>query len=192
MDRAKAEKAVRELLGALGENPDRPGLEETARRVTDFYQEFFWGLSRDPKAELESGIFQSSKESPTTEGGMVATKGINFHSLCEHDLLPFFGKVGIVYIPDGGRIAGFSQLVRTVEVLSHRPQLQERLTSQVADTIQEVLRPKGVLVLMEAEQLCLSMRGLKKPGIVTITSAFTGILKEETTRAEALTLLKGR
>lgn len=192
MDRAKAEKAVRELLESIGEDPDRPGLAETARRVADFYREFFSGLSRDPQAELKSGIFQSSEGSPTTEGGMVATKDINFHSLCEHDLLPFFGKVGIVYIPDGGRIAGFSQLARTVEIFSHRPQLQERLTSQVADTIQEVLRPKGVLVLVEAEQLCLSMRGLKKPGIVTVTSAFTGILKEEATRAEALTLLKGR
>jgi GTP cyclohydrolase I len=192
VNKAKVEKAVRELLEALGEGPDRPQLKETARRVADFYQEFFWGLSRDPKAELESGIFQTSGGSLPTEAGMVATKAISFYSLCEHDLLPFFGKVGIVYIPEGGRIAGFSQLVRTVEILSHRPQLQERLTSQVADTIQEVLRPKGVFVLVEAEQLCLSMRGLKKPGIVTVTSAFTGILKEEATRAEALTLLKGR
>lgn len=192
MDRAKAEKAARELLEALGEDPDRPGLGETARRVADFYREFFSGLSRDPEAELRSGILHSSEGPPTTEGGMVATKNINFHSLCEHDLLPFFGKVDIVYIPDGDRIVGFSQLARTVEILSHRPQLQERLTSQIADTIQEVLKPKGVLVLVEAEQLCLSMRGLKKPGIATITSAFTGILKTEANRAEALTLLKGR
>jgi GTP cyclohydrolase I len=192
VDRAKLEKAVRELLEALGEDLSRPGLAQTARRVADSYQELFSGLSRDPRAELKAGLFGDPDGSLLDRGEMVAAKGISFYSLCEHDLLPFFGKVDIVYLPDGGRIVGFSRLARTVEILSHRPQVQEHLTAQIADAVQEVLEPRGVLVIVEAEQLCLSMRGLKKPGIVTVTSAFTGTLNEEGTRAEALALLKER
>ncbi|MCK4224453.1 MAG: GTP cyclohydrolase I FolE [candidate division Zixibacteria bacterium] len=184
MDKDKIQKAVRMILEAVGEDPERDGLCDTPRRVADFYQEIFAGLSENPEAQIKLYSAPNQDE-------MIIVKDIFFHSLCEHHLLPFFGKAHIAYIPTDNQITGFSRLVRVIEVLSRRPQLQERLTAEIADVLMKVLKPKGVLVIMEAEQMCLSMRGLKKPGSVTITSAMRGTLKEDALRKEAFSLIKG-
>jgi len=172
------------ILEAVGEDPQREGLKDTPRRVADFYEEIFAGLNENPQDHLKLYSAPNQDE-------MVIVKDIFFHSLCEHHLLPFFGKAHIAYIPSDNKITGFSRLVRVIEVLARRPQLQERLTAQVADTLMEVLKPKGVLVVIEAEQMCLTMRGLKKPGSVTITSAMRGTLKKDALRKEAFALIKG-
>lgn len=184
MDKRKIRKAVRMILEAVGEDPKRDGLRDTPKRVANFYQEIFAGLSEDPQAQLKLYSAPNQDE-------MIIAKDIFFHSLCEHHLLPFFGKAHIAYVPTDNKITGFSRLVRVVEVLARRPQLQERLTAQIADVLMKVLSPKGVLVIMEAEQMCLTMRGLKKPGSVTITSAVRGTLKKNALRKEALALIKG-
>jgi len=184
MDKEKIQKAVRMILEAVGEDPERAGLRDTPRRVADFYKEIFAGLSEDPQAQIKLYSAPNQDE-------MVIAKDIFFHSLCEHHLLPFFGKAHIAYIPTDNQITGFSRLVRVIEVLARRPQLQERLTAQIADVLMKVLKPKGVLVIMEAEQMCLTMRGLKKPGSVTITSAMRGTLKKDALRKEAFSLIKG-
>jgi GTP cyclohydrolase I len=184
MDKKKIQKAVRMILEAVGENPKRDGLCDTPRRVADFYQEMFAGLSQDPENELKLYSAPNQDE-------MIIAKDIFFHSLCEHHLLPFFGKAHIAYIPTDNKITGFSRLVRVIKVLARRPQLQERLTAEIADVLMKVLKPKGVLVIMEAEQMCLSIRGLRKPGSVTVTSAVRGEMKKVSLRREAFTLIKG-
>lgn len=184
MDKQKIQEAVRAILKATGEDINRQGLKDTPRRVADFYEEIFSGLNKNPGKEIKL-------HSAPDHDGMIIAKDISFHSLCEHHLLPFFGKVHIAYLPQDNRITGFSRLARVVEVLAHRPQLQERLTSQIADALMDSLDPRGVLVIVEAEQLCLTMRGVRKPGSLTITTAAKGEMKKEKLRSEALTLIKG-
>ncbi len=185
MNKRKIEKAVKMILEAVGEDPQREGLKDTPRRVADFYEEIFAGLNENPQDQLKLYSAPNQDE-------MIIVKDIFFHSLCEHHLLPFFGKAHIAYIPSDNKITGFSRLVRVIEVLARRPQLQERLTAQVADTLMEVLKPKGVLVVIEAEQMCLTMRGLKKHGSVTITSAIRGTLRKDALRKEAFALIKSK
>lgn len=193
MDKRKIEKAVKMILEAVGEDPQREGLKETPKRVADFYEEIFAGLSENPRSQLKLYSTRTGARMGTpNQDEMIIAKDIFFHSLCEHHLLPFFGKAHIAYIPSNNKITGFSKLVRVVEVLARRPQLQECLTIQIADTLMEVLKPKGVLVVIEAEQMCLTMRGLKKPGSVTITSAIRGTLRKNALRKEAFALIKGR
>jgi GTP cyclohydrolase I len=184
MDKDKIRKAVRMILEAVGEDPKRDGLRDTPKRVADFYEEIFAGLTEDPQAQIKLYSAPNQDE-------MIIAKDIFFHSLCEHHLLPFFGKAHIAYIPTDNQITGFSRLVRVIEVFARRPQLQERLTTEIADVLMKVLKPKGVLVILEAEQMCLTMRGLKKPGSVTITSAVRGALKKDALRKEAFSLIKG-
>lgn len=192
MDKDKIQKAVKMILEAVGEDGKREGLKDTPRRVADFYEEIFAGLSEDPEGQIKLYSAQTGGH-PTApnQDEMIIAKDIFFYSLCEHHLLPFFGKAHIAYIPSDNQITGFSRLVRVIEVLARRPQLQERLTAQIADVLMKVLKPKGVLVIMEAEQMCLTMRGLRKPGSATITSAVRGDLKKEALRKEAFSLIKG-
>jgi GTP cyclohydrolase IA len=183
LDRARIEKAVREILLAIGENPSREGLKDTPKRVAKMYEEIFSGLAVDPNDTIT--IFE-------TEGHeeMVILRDIPFYSMCEHHLLPFNGKAHVAYIPRKDRLAGLSKLARVVETISRRPQLQERITTQIADTLMKVLRPQGVLVIVEAEHLCMTMRGVKKPGSSMTTSAVRGVFqKSEITRKEALQLI---
>lgn len=192
MDKEKIQKAVRMILEAVGEDGKREGLKDTPRRVADFYEEIFAGLSEDPEGQIKLYSAQTGgRPTAPNQDEMIIARDIFFHSLCEHHLLPFFGKAHIAYIPSDNQITGFSRLVRVIEVLARRPQLQERLTAQIADVLMKVLKPKGVLVIMEAEQMCLTMRGLRKPGSVTITSAVRGDLKKEALRKEAFSLIKG-
>ncbi|MCM8778857.1 MAG: GTP cyclohydrolase I FolE [Candidatus Omnitrophica bacterium] len=185
MDKKKIEKAMRDILEAIGEDPYRKDLKGTPRRVAEMYAEIFSGIKHDPTRELEVVLDQKHEE-------IILLKGIPLYSVCEHHLLPFFGRVHIAYIPKEGRVTGLSKLVRVIEILSKRLQVQERLTTQIAEIIMEKLKPLGVMVIVEAEHLCLSMRGIKKPGILTVTSAVRGIFKEnEKTRSETLMLIKG-
>jgi len=185
MDRARIEEAVERLLEAIGEDPRREGLKDTPRRVADMCQEIFAGISADPRKQLR--IFTTRNQDE-----MILLRDIPFYSMCEHHLLPFFGSAHVAYIPDHDRVTGFSHLVRVVDTMSRRPQLQERLTTDIADIIMEVLEPKGVLVVIEAEHLCMTMRGVKKLGSVTTTSAMRGAMRREATRAEAFSLIKGQ
>ncbi len=185
MNKKKIEKAIEMILDAIGEDSKRDGLRSTPKRVAELFEEIFSGIKKDPKKELKLYSFPNHDE-------MVIAKDITFNSSCEHHLLPFFGRVHIVYTPDKGRITGFSRLARVVEVLAHRPQLQERLTSQIADVLMEVLKPKGVLIIIEAEQLCLTIRGVKKPGVNIITTASRGTLKDDKKKSEALALIKDK
>ncbi len=180
------------ILEAVGENPRRDGLRDTPKRVADFYGEIFAGLSENPEAQVKLYSAQTgSRLTAPDQDEMIIAKNIFFHSLCEHHLLPFFGKVHIAYLPADNKITGFSRLVRVIEVLARRPQLQERLTAEIADVLMKILKPQGVLVIIEAEHMCLSMRGLKKPGSVTVTTAVRGKLKKAHLRKEAITLIKG-
>ncbi len=182
-DAAKIEAAVRLILEAIGEEPDRDGLRETPSRVARAYAELCWGVGRSPTEELDKFF-----ESETDE--MVVVRDIPFYSLCEHHLLPFHGRAHVAYIPSEGRITGLSKLARAVEIASRRPQVQERLTAEVADAIMAAMRPQGVLVCVEAEHLCMTMRGVRKPGTVAVTSAVRGaFLEDPATRAEAFSLL---
>jgi GTP cyclohydrolase I len=184
MNKNKIEKAVRQILEAIGENPKRKDLLETPRRVADMYEEIFSGIKQDPEKELEVILEQKHHE-------VILLRGIPLYSVCEHHLLPFTGRVNIAYIPKNGRVTGLSKLARVVDVLSRRPQVQERLTTQIAEIIMGKLNPLGVMVVIEAEHLCMSMRGVRKPGVMTITSAVRGIFKEnQKTRSEALALMK--
>jgi len=184
MDKKRIEKAVREILAAIGENPKRKDLLDTPKRVAQMYEEIFSGIKKDPEKELEVILDQKHNE-------IILLKGIPLYSVCEHHLLPFIGKANIAYIPKNGRVTGLSKLARVVDILSRRPQVQERLTTQVADIVMSKLRPLGVMVMVEAEHLCMSMRGVRKPGTMTVTSAVRGIFKEnEKTRSEALALIK--
>jgi GTP cyclohydrolase IA len=184
VDRERIEKAVREILEAVGEDPDRDGLVRTPERVAAMYEEIFGGLSEDPARHL-TVTFEAEHDE------MVMVRDIPLFSLCEHHLVPFAGRAHVAYIPgDDGRITGLSKIARLVEGFARRPQVQERLTTQVADALVETLRPSGVLVMIEAEHLCMSMRGVKKPGALTITSAVRGLFKTNAaTRAEALELI---
>ncbi|MDD2717890.1 MAG: GTP cyclohydrolase I FolE [Candidatus Wallbacteria bacterium] len=181
----KIENAFRVILEAIGENPDREGLKDTPSRIARMYDEFFWGLKANPEDALNV-FFQEDHEE------IVLIRDIPLYSICEHHFLPFHGNAHIAYIPKNGRITGLSKLARVLDVLAHRPQLQERLTSQVADILMKKLKPQGVLVVIEAEHMCMSMRGVKKPGSITVTSAIRGIFeKDAPARAEALKLIKG-
>jgi len=179
LDRQKIMSAIEMILEAIGEDPQREGLRETPRRVADMYEEIFTGLDEDPGTHLKVGFEEQHKE-------MIVLRDIPFHSMCEHHLLPFVGKAHVGYIP-AGRIVGLSKLARVVEGFARRPQLQERLTSQIADAIDDAIRPTGVGVVIEAQHFCMIMRGVKKPGSVMITSAMRGLFRNNApTRAEFL------
>lgn len=183
IDREKIQQAVRMILEAVGEDPEREGLVETPRRVAAMYEEIFAGLYEDVGNHLEV-VFNEGHEE------MVLVKDIPFHSMCEHHLLPFHGRAHVAYIPRGGRVTGLSKLARVVEGFARRPQMQERLTSQVADTLMERLRPEGVAVVIEAEHMCMNMRGVNKPGSKTVTSAVRGVFRVDArTRAETFSLI---
>ena len=185
-DEARAEAAVRELLLAVGEDPDREGLRETPARVARAYQEIFAGLRQEPEDVLTTTFDLGHEE-------MVLVRDIEVYSTCEHHLVPFHGVAHVGYIPStDGRITGLSKLARLVEVYARRPQVQERLTTQVADALVRLLEPRGGLVVVECEHLCMSMRGVRKPGSRTVTSAVRGIMQNPATRAEAMSLIAGR
>ncbi|SHJ17714.1 GTP cyclohydrolase I [Geosporobacter subterraneus DSM 17957] len=184
MDKTKIERAVRDILEAIGEDPDREGLRDTPKRIARMYGEIFAGLKADPKDHLEI-YFEEEKHEE-----LVLVKDIPFYSVCEHHLVPFYGKAHIGYIPKGGKLTGLSKLARVLETVSKRPQLQERLTATIADTIMEKLNPYGVIVVVEAEHMCMTMRGVKKPGSKTLTSAVRGIFQDDAkSRAEAMALI---
>ena len=184
VDLLRIEKAVREILLAIGEDPEREGLLETPRRVALMYEELFAGLHLDVRTVLK--VFQEKDHDE-----MVLVGDIPFYSMCEHHLLPFIGQAHVAYIPNSGRVLGLSKIARIVDLMSRKPQLQERLTSQIADTIVEAVDPHGVAVLVEAEHLCITMRGIRKPGSLTITSALRGLCKSDArSRAEAMALLQ--
>ncbi len=186
VDVPRAEAAVRELLLAIGEDPDRDGLQETPGRVARAYEEFFMGLRQDP-ADVLGTVFELGHEE------MILVKDIELYSTCEHHLVPFHGVAHVAYIPgEDGRITGLSKLARLVDVYAKRPQVQERLTTQVADALVEHLGARGVLVVVEAEHLCMSMRGVRKPGSRTVTSAVRGVMRDGATRAEAMSLIVGK
>lgn len=183
VDIDRIEKAVREILLAIGENPDRDGLQKTPKRVARMYAEVFAGLQEDPEHHLKVQFETGHDE-------MVMVRDIPFYSMCEHHLMPFVGRAHVAYIPgERGMITGLSKLARLVEAYARRPQVQERLTTQVADKLMEVLEPRGTLVVVEAEHQCMSMRGVQKPGSLTITSAVRGQFRNTATRAEAMHLI---
>ncbi|MCQ2752475.1 MAG: GTP cyclohydrolase I FolE [Coriobacteriales bacterium] len=186
IDHDRVEAAVKELLDAIGEDSNREGLLDTPARVARMYEELLYGNYEDPRIHLQKQFIESGYDE------MVIVKDIPFSSVCEHHLLPFYGKAHVAYIPKNGRITGLSKIARVVEGYSHRLQVQERLTGQVADAFVDVLDVQGVLVIMEAEHMCMTIRGIKKPGSVTVTSAVRGILLTDgKTREEALKLIKG-
>jgi GTP cyclohydrolase IA len=181
-DTAKLRKAVRQIIEAVGEDPEREGLLETPRRVADMYAEVFSGLRQDPADVLRVGFEVGHQE-------MVLVKDIPFYSMCEHHFLPFHGIAHVGYIPNG-RVVGLSKLARALEILARRPQLQERLTSQLADVIMSTLEPAGVAVVIKANHLCMTMRGIRKPGSLTVTSAMRGVFQRAAaTRAEFMALI---
>jgi GTP cyclohydrolase IA len=185
-DDARVQDAVRELLIALGEDPSREGLEETPRRVSALLGEFTSGRDIDPAALLTTVFSEDHDE-------MILVKDIPFHSMCEHHLAPFTGQAHVGYIPNkNGQVTGLSKLARVVDVVARRLQMQERLTTQVADAIEKALDPRGVIVVVEAEHMCMSMRGVQKPGHTTVTSAVRGVFRENVaTRAEAMSFIRG-
>ena len=187
VDLERAERAVRELLVAIGEDPTREGLQQTPARVARSYAEIFAGLHADPDDVLETTFDEHHDE-------LVLVKDIPLYSTCEHHLVTWHGTAAVGYVPgDDGRITGLSKLARLVDLYAKRPQVQERLTSQVADAVMRRLEPRGVIVVVEAEHLCMAMRGVRKPGARTMTSAVRGIFKSDPrTRAEALSLIIGR
>lgn len=184
IDRARIERAVGEILSAIGEDPKRDGLVATPARVARMYEEVFAGLHEDPASHLTT-TFEAGHDE------MVMVRDIPFTSLCEHHLVAFTGKAHVAYIPGAdGRITGLSKLARVVDGYARRPQVQERLTTQVADAMEAALAPRGVLVVVEAEHLCMSMRGVKKPGAITVTSAVRGLFRDNpSTRAEAMSFI---
>lgn len=184
VDKERIEKAVREILYAIGEDPDREGLIDTPKRMARMYEEIFSGLKEDPNKYLEVYFQDEHYEE------LVLIKDIPFYSMCEHHLVPFYGKAHVGYLPKGGRLTGLSKLARVVDTVAKRPQLQERLTATVADAIVEKLDPYGVIVVIEAEHMCMTMRGVKKPGSKTITSAVRGTLASDPkSRAEVLSMI---
>ena len=187
IDQRKIERAVLSIIEAIGEDPKREGLVDTPKRIAEMYGELFLGLGLDPKQELVVGYELGHRE-------MVIVRDIPFYSMCEHHLLPFYGVVHIGYIPNAdGRVVGLSKLARVVEIIASRPQIQERLTTEVADTIMEGLNPSGVAVVVQAEHLCMIMRGVKKPGSNIITSAIRGAFRSKAeSRAEFFSLIQGK
>jgi GTP cyclohydrolase I len=184
LDRTRLEGVIREFLLAIGEDPAREGLRETPRRIAEMYEEILGGLAIDPTEYLKVGFEVAHDE-------MVILRDIPFYSMCEHHFLPFHGQAHVGYVPDG-RVVGISKLARVVEGFARRPQIQEKLTSQIAEAIMEVLQPDGVAVVIEAEHLCITMRGVKKPGSRMVTSAMRGQFKRSSvTRAEFLSLVHG-
>jgi GTP cyclohydrolase I len=184
IDKDRIERAVREILVAIGEDPDRDGLSRTPSRVAEMYAEICAGLHDDPASHLLV-TFEAGHDE------MVMIRDIALYSICEHHLVPFHGRAHVAYIPGGdGRITGLSKIARLVDGFAKRPQVQERLTSQIADALVDTLMPRGALVVVEAEHLCMSMRGVRKPGAVTVTSAVRGIFKENAaTRSEAMSMI---
>jgi len=186
-DEAGIIKAVTSVIKAIGEDPKREGLVDTPRRVAEMYAELFMGLSMDPREELAVGYELGHRE-------MIIVRDIPFYSMCEHHLLPFYGTVDIGYIPDAtGRVVGISKFARVVEIVARRPQIQERMTTQIADTIADGIKPDGVGVVIQAEHMCMIMRGIKKPGSNIVTSAVRGTFRSKSeTRAEFFSLVKSR
>lgn len=185
VNKGRINKAFASIIEAIGENPSREGLEGTPRRIADMYADIFSGLDMDPKDALVVGFDEGHHE-------MVILKDIPFYSMCEHHFLPFFGLAHVGYIPKG-RIAGASKVARAVDILAKRPQLQERLTTQIAEAMVEALKPNGVAVVIEAEHMCMTMRGVRKPRSKIVTSAMRGLFRENpATRAEFMSLLQGR
>lgn len=185
VDQPRIEAAVREILIAIGENPDRDGLLDTPARVARAYSEIFGGLSQDP-AEHLSRVFEQESDGP------VVLRGIPFTSMCEHHLLPFVGTVDVAYLPSGGKVVGLSKLARTVEVFARRPQVQERLTGQIAQAIEENLRPAGVAVVVRSAHMCMSIRGVGKSGSEMVTTAMRGVYQTDVAqRREIMALMKG-
>jgi GTP cyclohydrolase I len=178
------QRSVADILKAIGEDPDREGLQLTPERVADMYAEIFSGIGRDPKDEIDV-VFELGHDE------MIMVRDIPFYSICEHHISPMVGKAHVAYIPNElGQITGISKLARVVDVASRRPQVQERLTTQIADAIEQALEPRGVFVVIEAEHLCMTMRGVRKPGSQTVTSAVRGIFRDnDATRAEAMGLI---
>ncbi|TAP28826.1 MULTISPECIES: GTP cyclohydrolase I FolE [Micrococcaceae] len=186
IDQPRIAAAVREILEAIGEDPNRDGLVDTPNRVAKAYAEFFAGLHQNAAEHLSTTFDIEHDE-------MVLVKDIPFYSTCEHHLVPFYGSAHIGYIPGkGGKVTGLSKLARLVEVYARRPQVQERLTTQIVDSLVEHLNPAGAIVVIECEHMCMSMRGVQKPGAKTVTSAVRGQLRETATRAEAMSLILGR
>lgn len=187
LDKKRIEGAFKEILIAIGEDPEREGLKETPARIARMYEEIFDGLNRDPREHVQVMFTEEDHDE------LVLVKDIPFYSMCEHHFVPFMGKAHVGYIPRDGKVVGLSKLARVVEDISKRPQLQERITKDVADIISEELEPYGVIVVIEAEHLCMSMRGVKKPGSKTVTSAVRGIFKSNNkTRAEAMSLINNK
>jgi GTP cyclohydrolase I len=184
IDKERVKAAVREFLAAIGEDPEREGLKETPDRVARMCEEIFAGVDEDPREVIK--IFQEDGHEE-----MVMVKDIPLYSICEHHLLPFIGVAHVVYIPNKGRIVGLSKLARIVDTIAKRPQIQESLTSEIADFLMETIKPHGVAVVVEAEHLCMTMRGVKKPGSKTVTSALRGIARTEAkTRSEVMALIR--
>ena len=186
-DEAKIKRAVTSIIEAIGESPGREGLRDTPARVAEMYAELFMGMAKDPREELDGGFELGHRE-------MVVLKDIPFYSMCEHHLLPFYGVAHVGYIPNAeGRIVGISKLARVVETIARRPQVQERMTTEIADAIDEGLKPAGVAVVIQAEHLCMVMRGIKKPGSNVITSAIRGAFRRRpASRAEFFSLIQGK
>lgn len=185
VDLPRIERAVREILAAVGEDPDRAGLLETPARVARMYAELFSGLRSTPAKHLQR-VF------PEQYDELVLVRDISFNSMCEHHLLPFIGHAHVGYLPRG-KVVGLSKLARVVEEVSHRPQVQERMTHQIADLLQQELDPKGVIVVIEAAHSCMTIRGIRKPGSLTITSAVRGLFKSnQSSRAEVMAFIQGR
>ena len=186
-DEARIKKAVKDIIESIGEDPKREGMKDTPQRVAEMYAELFQGLNKDPKEDLEVGFELGHRE-------MVVLKDIPFYSMCEHHLLPFFGVAHVGYIPnDEGRIVGISKLARVVETIARRPQVQERMTTQIADTIYTGLKTSGVGVVIQAEHMCMIMRGIKKPGSNVITSALRGTFRSKAaSRAEFFSIIQGK
>ncbi|HEX5947941.1 MAG TPA: GTP cyclohydrolase I FolE [Actinomycetota bacterium] len=184
-DAGKVEEGVRLILEGIGEDPGREGLKDTPRRVADMYREVFAGLHEDPEAVVDA-VFDVGHDE------MIMVRDITFSAFCEHHLVPFTGKAHVAYVPgEDGRITGLSKLARLVDLLAKRPQVQEKLTTEIADVLERTLKPRGVFVVIEAEHLCMSMRGVKKPGSETVTSAVRGVFRSDPrTRAEAMGLIR--
>ncbi|MFB5281983.1 GTP cyclohydrolase I FolE [Peribacillus sp. Hz7] len=184
VNHAKIEEAVKMILEAVGEDPEREGLLDTPQRVARMYEEIFSGLNQDPKECFETVFGEDHEE-------LVLVKDIPFYSVCEHHLVPFYGKAHVAYIPRNGRVTGLSKLARAVEAVCRRPQLQERITATVVDSIMDKLEPHGAMVVIEAEHMCMTMRGVKKPGSKTVTSAVRGVFAEDyRMRTEVLAFIK--
>ncbi len=181
-DTERIKAAVRDLIVAIGEDPQREGLQRTPERVAEMYEEIFSGIGVEVEPEIALFTTENQDE-------MILMRDIGFHSMCEHHFLPFWGKVAIAYIPNNNRVTGFSSLARIVELMARRPQLQERMTTDIAEMLMKVLKPLGVFVVIKAQHMCTTMRGVKKTGAWTVTSSMRGAMRREATRLEALILM---